>query len=69
MNTADIIARVRACRESDLRDINAATGVPMARLQKLRYGITKTPLATTADALRAYFKKQDSKGAGGSSGG
>ncbi len=69
MNTADIIARVRACRESDLRDINAATGVPMARLQKLRYGITKTPLATTADALRAYFEQQDSKGAGGSSGG
>lgn len=68
MNTADIIARVRACRESDLRDINAATGVPMARLQKLRYGITKTPLATTADALRAYFE-QNSKGAGGSSGG
>lgn len=65
MKTADILNRVRTSREADLRDIHQATSIPLARLQKIRYGQTADPKASTVDALRDYF---ESRGAGASSG-
>jgi len=68
MNSQAVIARVRLCCEADLRDISAATGIPVARLQKIRYGITADPRSSTIDTLRAYFAGQVAVGAGAPSG-
>ena len=55
MNTSEVIAAVRACTESQLREITAATGVPMPTLAKIKYGVTGDPRGSTVDKLREYF--------------
>lgn len=55
LTTSEILARVRSCTEAQLREINAATGLPMPTLTKLRYGVTDDPRVSTVDKLRAYF--------------
>jgi hypothetical protein len=56
MNTSEVIAAVRACTESQLREITAATGVPMPTLAKIKYGVTGDPRGSTVDKLRAHFE-------------
>lgn len=56
LTTSDIIERVRACSESQLRAVHEATGVPLPTLAKIRYGVTTDPRGSTLDALRGHFE-------------
>ncbi len=56
MNTSDILAAMRQQNESGLREIAKATGLPVATLAKLRYGVTTDPRCSTVDKLRAHFE-------------
>lgn len=56
MNTAEVIIAVRSCSEAQLRAIEAATGVPLPTLAKIRYGETKDPRGSTVDKLREHFE-------------
>lgn len=58
MDTSAVIAAVKACTESQLRDVAEATGVPAPTLAKIRYGVTDDPRSSTVDKLRAYFATQ-----------
>lgn len=55
----DIINRVKAMNEAQLRELHAATGVPEPTLAKIKYGVTKDPRGSTIDALRAHFAAND----------
>jgi hypothetical protein len=55
MHTSTVIFAVRSCSEAQLRDIAAATGIPVPTLAKIRYGVTTDPRASTVDVLRDYF--------------
>lgn len=59
MDTSQVVAKVRGCTESQLREIAQATGVPEATLAKIRYGVTHDPRGSTVDALRAYFSERE----------
>ena len=56
MNTPEVIAAVRACSESQLREITESTGVPLPTLAKIRYGTTDDPRGSTVDKLREHFE-------------
>lgn len=64
MNTStQIIERIRAMNEAQLRAVHAATGVPEPTLAKIKYGVTKDPRGSTIDALRAYFVQVEGQAA------
>lgn len=60
MNTSDVIAAIRGCSEAQLREIEQATGVPVATLAKIRYGVTTDPRGSTVDKLRGFFDSRAS---------
>jgi hypothetical protein len=57
MDTSEVVAAVKACSESGLRQINEATGIPVPTLAKIKYGVTTDPRGSTVDALRAFFAR------------
>ena len=61
MDTSSVIAAVKACTESQLREVAEATGVPAPTLAKIRYGVTDDPRSSTVDKLRAYFAQRTTR--------
>ena len=58
MTSDQAIDRVRGSKESEIRAIADATGVPKATLDKIRYGVTADPRNSTVRKLVAYFDSQ-----------
>lgn len=49
---ADVIDRVKRLSESQLRTLNKRSGVPLATLIKIRYGVTSDPRGSTLDGIK-----------------
>lgn len=54
---ADVIDRVKRLSESELRKLNERSGVPLATLIKIRYGVTSDPRGSTLDGIRLGLRK------------
>ena len=55
--STEIIERIRAMNEAQLRAVHQVTGVHQPTLAKIKYGVTKDPRGSTLDALRGYFER------------
>lgn len=55
----DVLARLRAVKHSDIKQIGLASGVPESTVRKLYYGEVTNPRVQTVQALHDYFSREE----------